>query len=171
MSTGLKAKMQDAAPEDDMALEREFAWAVYDVQRLIARIFDRRMREMGLTQMQGRVLALLRRSDGLTQTEIADTFDMQRAPLGKLVDRLEEAGFVTRRADPRDRRVKRVFMTSKSEAISSEMAALGPELFGFALDGISRARLEDTTRLLMRMKSNLMSHEAARNGAADASGE
>lgn len=149
-------------PGGELALERDFAWSVYDVQRLIARVFDRRMRDIGLTQAQGRVLALLRRQDGLTQTEIADTLDMERAPLGKLVDRLEEAGFVRRGADARDRRVKRVFLTPKFETVAAEMASLGPELFGVAMEGISRRALEDTTRTLMRMKSNLMAHEAAR---------
>ena len=46
--------------DEELTLQGEFGWAVYDVQRLIGRIFDRRMREIGLTRAQGRVLAVLR---------------------------------------------------------------------------------------------------------------
>lgn len=156
-----------AAAADDLALEREFAWAVYDVQRLIGRIFDRRMRELGLTQAQGRVLATLKRRDGLTQTQIADNLDMERAPLGKLVDRLEEAGFLERRADPADRRVRRVHLLPKFDKVSAAMQALGPDIFDIALKGVSRRTLEQTTAALVIMKSNLMEHEAGRcSGAA-----
>ena len=103
--------------DEELTLQGEFGWAVYDVQRLIGRIFDRRMREIGLTRAQGRVLAVLRRDDGQTQTAIADRLDMERAPLGKLVDRLEEAGFVTRCIDEGDRRVKRVFLTDNGNLV------------------------------------------------------
>jgi len=146
--------------DDQLSPQGEFGWAVYDVQRLIGRIFDRRMREIGLTRAQGRVLAVLRRDDGQTQTEIADRLDMERAPLGKLVDRLEEAGFVVRKADECDRRVKRVYLTGKISQVAPHMEAVGEKIFDLALAGLSEQELEQTTALLLRIKTNLMSHEA-----------
>lgn len=165
--------MSKAAPQDlemdtgsdELSLEGEFAWAVHDVRGLIGRLFDRRMREIGLTQAQGRVLAVLRRTDGATQTAIADSLDMERAPVGKLVDRLEEAGFVRRQADAADRRVKRVYLTPKFASVAAEMTALGDDIFGPALEGISTAEVLRTTRTLLRIKTNLMALDAAQNDA------
>lgn len=162
MSVSQAKKPLVQSAKSELALERDFAWAVYDVQRLIGRVFDRRMRELGLTQAQGRVLAALKRTDGQTQTEIADTLDMERAPLGKLVDRLEEAGFVRRALDSEDRRVRRVFLTPKFETVAVEMENLGESIFGRALEGVSRSVLQLTTDTLTRIKSNLMAHEANR---------
>lgn len=156
---------------NELSLEGEFAWSVYDVQRLIGRLFDRRMREIGLTQAQGRVLAVLRRSDGQMQTAIADMLDMERAPLGKLVDRLEEAGFVCRRPDSQDRRVKRVYLTPKFASVAAEMLSLGEEIFEPALQGISVAELERITTALLHIKTNLMALDDANgDGASQASG-
>jgi DNA-binding MarR family transcriptional regulator len=103
---------------------------------------------------------VLRRDDGQTQTAIADRLDMERAPLGKLVDRLEEAGFVTRCIDEGDRRVKRVFLTDKISQVAPHMQAVGEQIFDLALAGLSEDELEQTTDLLLRIKTNLMSHEA-----------
>lgn len=165
-SSANRAQAPAAAAPDALALEREFGWAVYDVQRLIGRIFDRRMKELGLTQAQGRVLATLKREDGLTQTEIADILDMERAPLGKLVDRLEDAGFIERRADGADRRVRRVFLLPRSASVAAEMEVLGADIFDVALEGVSRRTLEQVTAALVAMKSNLMAHEAARTAVS-----
>jgi len=142
--------------DHELTLEGEFGWAVHDVQRLMGRLFDRRMRSIGLTRAQGRVLAVLRRNDGSTQSAIADRLDMERAPVGKLVDRLEDAGFVTRRPDPEDRRVRRVYLTAKFSSIATEMLALGEEIFEPAFDGISKREMERVTEALLRIKSNLM---------------
>ncbi|MEO0961122.1 MAG: MarR family transcriptional regulator [Pseudomonadota bacterium] len=151
---------------NELSLEGEFAWSVYDVQRLIGRLFDRRMREIGLTQAQGRVLAALRRRDGQIQTALADMLDMERAPLGKLVDRLEEAGFVSRKSDAQDRRVKRVYLTPKFASVAAEMVSLGEEIFGPALQGISVAELERVTTSLLHIKTNLMALDEANGETA-----
>ncbi len=153
----------DAAASDELSPEGEFAWAVHDVRGLIGRLFDRRMRAIGLTQAQGRVLAVLRRTDGATQTAIAESLDMERAPVGKLVDRLEEAGFVRRESDAADRRVKRVYLTPKFASVAVEMLALGDEIFGPALEGISAAEMQRTTRTLLHIKTNLMALDASQN--------
>lgn len=166
-AAGGRAPAAEDAPDPDGGydLERDFAWATHDVRRLIARIFDRHMKELGLTQAQGRVLAALKRQDGLTQTEIADMLDMERAPLGRLVDRLEEAGFVERRPDAADRRVRRVYLRPRSRAVTARMEAMGPAIFDAALEGVSRAELEAVTAVLLRIKANLMAQEAGRAAA------
>lgn len=150
--------------DNSLTPEGEFGWAVYDVQRLIGRLFDRRMREIGLTRSQGRVLATLKRDDGQTQTQIADRLDMERAPLGKLVDRLEEAGFVRRGLDHCDRRVRRVYLTDKFLAVAAEMSSLGDEIFGPALKGVSPAEFDQMTRTLLVIKNNLMGAVADDDG-------
>jgi DNA-binding MarR family transcriptional regulator len=46
--------------------------------------------------------------EGLTQTELAELMQMGRASLGKLLERLEVKGWIERRADASDSRVRRV---------------------------------------------------------------
>ncbi len=82
-----------------------------DSQSAMARIFEHRARHLGLKRSQWRVLSGLYGHGGLTQTELSDAISVAPSPLGKLVDKLEAAGYVERRHDPDDRRINRLYVT------------------------------------------------------------
>ena len=100
--------------------EVRFAFLIHDVSRLRRVMFDRIVRNLGTSRSQWWVLAFLSRDDGSPQTNLADELDVGKVALGGLVDRLEEAGMVERRADPIDRRVKRVFLTKEGRKLVSQ---------------------------------------------------
>lgn len=135
--------------------ERVLGWLVHDVHRLLGRAFDARIRDMGLTRPQWRVMMHLIRFEGLTQTELAERLETEKAPLGKLIDKLEERGWCVRRADPSDRRVKRVHATAKIAPLLPELLKVAQGLFAEALKGLSAADRRVLTQSLARMKVNL----------------
>lgn len=146
-------------PGDARDVERQFGALIDDVHRLITRIFDRRMAKLGLTRAQWRVLTFLFRQDGMTQSALADLLEMERAPLGRLIDRLEESGWVERRSDPGDKRAKRVFRTAKIDPLLPSLLGDAQDVLVMALEGVSpEARAELLTEL-GRVKGNLQRHE------------
>ncbi len=65
----------------------------------------------------------------LRMSEIADRLILTRGGVTKLVDRLEEAGYVERRSSPSDRRVVLVAMTAEGrEALQGSRAAFDAAL-------------------------------------------
>lgn len=146
--------------------DQEFGWLQRDVFRLFQRAWDRHLRASGtgITVPQSRVFAELRQRDGLTQTEIADLVMMEKAPLGRVIDRMEEQGFVERRSDPTDRRVRRVYLTPALDEMQERLWTVAFGMFGTALDGFTVAEYETLVRLLARMKANL---EAADTGEGE----
>ncbi len=84
--------------------ERSFGFLLYDSARLLRRDFDRRARAIGLTRAQWSVLSHLVRYGGVNQAALADLMEIQPITLVRLLDRLEEAGWIVRQADPNDRR-------------------------------------------------------------------
>ena len=56
-------------------------------------------------------LARLEHAEGLKQSELAEMLDLQPITLTRLVDRLCANGMIERRADPNDRRAKRLHLT------------------------------------------------------------
>ena len=92
-------------------LERNFGFILNDVARLLRTTFDRRAKSIGLTRSQWWVLPQLYRRDGLNQSELADILEIEKPTLGRLIDRLEDKGWLRREADPADRRSKRVYLT------------------------------------------------------------
>jgi DNA-binding MarR family transcriptional regulator len=73
-------------------------------------------------------LIYLSRVDGLTQTELADSLDVERISAGRMVDRLVESGLVERRADPSDRRVWRLHLLPAAHGIVSELTSIGEQV-------------------------------------------
>lgn len=76
---------------------------ISDVARLLRKRFDRRAAELGLTRAQWRALGNLARDEGMIQSHLADLLEVEKITLARLVDRLECAGWVERRADADDR--------------------------------------------------------------------
>ncbi len=152
----MASKTQGIDPKD---LGRSLGLLVHDVARLMRRAFDRRVKHLGLTRSQWFVLAHLYRSDGQTQRHLADELDMERAPLSKLLDRLESGGWLERRADPGDRRANRVYITKKIDPLMSEGISVGEDLTDDIFSGIDENTREEFLSVLVQAKSNLIALE------------
>ncbi len=95
----------------DLNTSLRFGFLIHDVSRLRRVVVDRSLKPQGITRSQWWVLAFLSRRDGMTQTALAADLDLTKVAIGGLLDRLETAGFVERRADQSDGRARRVFLT------------------------------------------------------------
>ena len=131
-------------------------YLIHDVSRLRRMMFDRALAPLGITRSQWWVLAFISRKDGLPQTQLANELDVGKVALGALIDRLESAGFVVRRTDPIDRRVKRVFLTKQAGRFLRRIRGETDIFNAKIVSGINRAALEKTSDTLFAMKQNLL---------------
>src|SRR5690349_23253047 len=90
---------------------RELAFLIKDLARMTRTYADQKAAQFGMSYAQWAVLARLARSEGLKQSELAEVLDIQPITLTRLVDRLCDNRLIERRADPTDRRAKRLFLT------------------------------------------------------------
>lgn len=132
-------------------------FVIHDVARMMRWEFDRRAQDVGLTRSQWSVLAYLLRQDGLQQKELAEQLDITAITLTGLLDRLERDGWVERRADPADRRAKRIFLTEQVAPVMKNLRALSKEVRATALQGISEAEQQKLMSLLLKVRGNLCS--------------
>ena len=145
-------------------LSRNFGFILNDVARLMRTTFDRRVKSLGLTRSQWWVLNHLFRNDGVTQSELADILEVEKATLGRLLDRMEQKGWVRREEHAGDRRAKRVFLTKEVEPAIKTMRSAAAELRRDALSGLSTARTNEFVDVLLAIKSNLSKPENGANG-------
>lgn len=137
-------------------VERNFGFLVHDVARLMRMNYDRRVKRLGLTRSQWWVITNLYRNDGLTQSELAETLDIERASLGRLLDRLEANGWVRREPCDRDRRAKRVRLANAVDPVMREMRAIAADLRRDAMAGLAPHEQEAFVDVLLAIKSNLV---------------
>jgi len=138
-----------------MPVEREVAFNINDVARLLKTYADQRARDFGMTRAQWAVLARVERSEGLKQCELADTLDLQPITLTRLIDRLCDGGLIERRPDPEDRRAKRLYLTPAARPVLDGLARLGKDIMATVLAGIEPAAVEQLVAHLLTLKTNL----------------
>lgn len=138
-----------------------FGYLLNDVTREFRKHFDRRATRFGLTRAQWRALKAIGHQQGLSQRALAETLEMEPIPIGRVLDRLADAGFVERRADPRDRRCWRLFLTDKAHAVVDDMEVIARGLRVEALDGIEQEDFDAFLRVLIRIKTNLAALDSA----------
>ena len=136
-------------------MEDNIAVLLAQVARLMRRNFDERARAIGVTRPQWQVISTLARNEGINQGALADLLEVEPITTARMIDRLQEAGLVERRADPADRRAWLLFMTDRSRSLTAKLRPLGDEALAQALEGVpedERVRLGST---LLHIRNNL----------------
>jgi DNA-binding MarR family transcriptional regulator len=131
-------------------------YLVSDVARLLRTVFDRRVRRLGLTRSQWLMLTRLHRRPGASQTELAEMLEVEKASAGRMVDRMERKGWVVRRPDPSDRRIKRIHLTREAERAHARMWVVARSTVDDALGSLTPGEREQLTRLMARVKTRLL---------------
>lgn len=137
--------------------DQRLGFLMHDVSRLRRVVFDEYMKPLGVTRSQWWLLAYLSRHDGMIQSDLANVLELGKAALGGIIDRLESSGFIDRRSDETDRRVKRIFLTARGTQIVKEMRHGNHEMSERILAGISTDDRNLLVDLLTRVKENLIS--------------
>ena len=150
----------------DTNLDRSFGFLLHDIARLLRKRYEQRARPFGLTRAQWQILAHLQRHEGVNQSGLAEIIEIEPVTVGRLIDRMEEAGWVERRADPGDRRAHRLFLTARARPMLERCHNLAEELRAEAFTGISEGEREILTALLMRIRSNLSERSGEPKSAA-----
>jgi len=116
------------------------------------------MKPLGITRSQWWVLTgISRHGDcGITQTALARVLDLGKVAVGAQIGRLEARGYAERQLDPGDRRVNRVFLTSKGDAILNKISRVGTKMNAKVMHGISLNDQQSVALTLHHMKSNLI---------------
>lgn len=128
---------------------------VSDAARLLRRRFDARARRIGVSRAQWQVLIALARGQGINQAALAERLEVETITVGRMVDRLADAGLVERRADPADRRAWQLYLTPHAHNMLADLAPVAAEVRAEMLDGLDAAEQALLHTLLVRLRANL----------------
>lgn len=126
-----------------------------DSARLLRRDFDARVRQLGVTGPQARLLLNLATAEGENQGFYAERMEVEPITLCRMIDRMEEAGLVERRRDKADRRAWRVHLTDRSRAMLDRLRLCIAEMQANMLAGFSPAEHDQFNRMMDRIRANL----------------
>jgi MarR family transcriptional regulator for hemolysin len=147
---------------------RAFGFLLKDVSRLSSRNFERHAAEvkLGLTLEQCKVLVYLERNQGINQKRLADLTDTDQMTLVRILDRMEQDGWIERRPDPQDRRAWRLQLKPAAAPVLKRILTVADRARAESLTGLDPSERDALMSLLERIHANLL---ALVPGAADPS--
>jgi MarR family transcriptional regulator, transcriptional regulator for hemolysin len=130
---------------------------ISDVARLLRTEFDRRVRKLGITRSQWLVLTRLHRNPGASHSELADMLEVEKPTAGRMIDRLEANGWVERRSEKDDRRIKRVYLTAEAERVHKRIWRVAESTVEDALADLTAEEGRQLMSLPLRVKNTMVS--------------
>lgn len=88
-----------------------------------------------------------------TQARLAERLEIEPISVSRLIDRMEEAGWVRREADPTDRRSKVILPTAKTLKAFERGSVIAEKVYDEAMTGLppeQRALLCENLRCIIR---------------------
>ncbi len=111
-------------------------------------------KQLGLTPAQWKVILVLNITDGLSQKEIAEKINVDGSTLVPVIDKMEQGGLVERKADSKDRRNNRIFLTKKSESTVDSIIMIILQLRKIIYTGVSEDEISSTRNVLKILIKN-----------------
>ena len=147
-----------------------FGFIVNEVGRLYGRQFDQLSREeLGLSRAQCRLIGQVAYSESghaPTQAEIAQNLDLTPMAVATLVDRMEAAGWISRRPSETDRRANAIELLPRAEAALDKAIQVSDRVQDAALAGFSVAERRQLMAMLQRVRANLQGDPPSEESAS-----
>lgn len=154
----LQEQLKKSEPFD--SLPQETYLNLLRTHNMVAAAPSQLLKQHGLSSAQYNVLRILEAAEppGLPCLEIVSRMVTRVPDITRLIDRLKEAGLVSRTRSQTDRRVIRIKLTKKGEALIAELAAPLVDIHQQNLGHMTEAEMIELNRLLVKAR------EAAESG-------
>ncbi len=126
--------------------------------RMQAAVGDR-LRQIGVSIPQCDVLTTLSEKEGVSQQQLAERLYVTKGNISGLLDRLEDAGFVQRRAAAADRRQYSIYLTEAGRAMAEKAIVVQHRWIASTLGRLSEADLEALETHLLALRDIVREQE------------
>lgn len=129
---------------------------------MLAKEGQRIFRPLGLTDSQFNVLIILKYQtddEGITQTELGQRLLVNRSNVTGLIDRMEQAGWVSRKDMAGDRRVNKVLLTREGRSLLDKAEAVYYKRIQAVMGKLPAKDIKSICTILERLRRNLAEEE------------
>ena len=125
------------------------------IARALDSIANIEFKEYDLTRGQYLYLIRICENPGIIQEKLADMIKVDRTTASRAIKKLEANGFIEKRADAANRKIKRIFPTEKGKAISPNISRENEHSERVALQGLSEEEATVLSGLLQTVRKNV----------------
>ncbi|HEX4235131.1 MAG TPA: MarR family transcriptional regulator [Caldimonas sp.] len=135
---------------------QQFGFLLKDLSRRYVARFEAHAHEISLTLVQCKALVTLERNEGVSQARLAELTDVDPMTMVRILDHMEGEGLLERRADPDDRRARRLFLSDKAKPSLAEIWRVAEATRNETFAGISRVDRDAFMNVLEKLHANAL---------------
>ena len=139
----------------DQRIGDEFQAAFWSAKRAMAEASEAAFQRHGVRSGQQWILRRLWDEDGQTPGEIARQLELSTPTVTKAAMRMEAAGLIDRRPDPRDARLVRLVLSERGRALEKTIAEEMAQLARRSLATLSEDEVRALVTALTTIRRNL----------------
>ena len=128
---------------------------VLQVHKAHRQLAEAALNKLGVHTGQEMILLQLWIEEGIPQSQLAASMEVEPPTATKMLQRMERAGLIERKTDPTDARVSRVYLTERGRALEQPVLDVWKQLETQTVAGLSLTEQALLHRLLMQVLTNL----------------
>ncbi len=131
---------------------------VSQLKQIQGRVFEKLLNDANIKEFngaQGRILYVLWQADSVPIIELSKKTGLAKTTLTSMLDRMEEAGLITRNYDKADRRQIRIKLTNKARELNDKYNEVSDRMNEIFYQGFSDSEIEQFEGYLSRIINNL----------------
>jgi DNA-binding MarR family transcriptional regulator len=148
----MEVSVTEPAPATDT--DEPLGFLIHETSHALSLGYSAVMAPLGLTRPQVRVLVWADHVPGITQAELGERLNSSPMAMTGLLDRMEAKNLVRRVEDPKDRRVKRIYLTEGALRLKPDMDVIAEKFKAAVRAGLSKGDIAAAQRVLSAMKAN-----------------
>jgi len=138
-----------------MEIQESLGYLLNTSARYIKRKLEIQLKSYDITTSQWAVLKLLSVENNLSQAEIAEKTNTDRATCGSIIDKLISKRLIQKELSENDRRSYIVKILPTALAIIDEVSSLAEDVNQLALEGLSATDISNLNKCLTTIIKNL----------------
>jgi mobile rSAM pair MarR family regulator len=142
--------------------ETNGGFLISQIKQVGGRIFEKLLSNAGVDAFngaQGRILYILWQEDNIPIVELSKKTGLAKTTLTSMLDRMEEAGLLSRVFDKSDRRQIRIELTEQARSLSGEYNKVSQDMNDIYYAGFSDDEIIAFENTLQRILKNLNESE------------
>jgi DNA-binding MarR family transcriptional regulator len=125
------------------------------IARALDSISNIEFKEYDLTKGQYLYLVRICENPGIIQEKLAEMIKVDRTTAARSIQKLEKNGFILRKDDADNKKIKKLYPTEKGEAVYPLIIREHEHSTRVALCGLSESEAETALALLQRIRRNI----------------
>jgi DNA-binding MarR family transcriptional regulator len=141
--------MDHYTPKNFMLTE-SVGFHLVKARNLITSEMDAALKDLEITSPQMGVLLSIRLGWAATPFELSKLLGIDTGLMTRLLDKLEDKGFIERSRSEEDRRVVNLALTKRGQEIAAQIPEVAPKVLNARLRKFTKAEFEELCRLLRK---------------------